>query len=110
MLPRRARLVTRSPCHVDGAAATAAPSSWWAYAFPDRLFEVYQTRPAAATPAPTTVAETTGCSGRIPASRSRSGTALENVSIGQPRSFALLRRARSGLTTFGRPTAWSPGP
>ena len=41
--------------------------------------------------------------------RSRSGTALENVSIGQSRSMAILRSARSALTAYGWPTASSIG-
>src|SRR5581483_10139917 len=41
--------------------------------------------------------------------RSRNDTGLENVSIGQPRAAASLRRARSGFTAVGCPTVSSIG-
>ncbi|CNL73787.1 Uncharacterised protein [Mycobacterium tuberculosis] len=41
--------------------------------------------------------------------RSRSDTGREKLSTGHPRSFASLRKPRSGLTTLGWPTTSSMG-
>src|SRR5205823_1212191 len=77
---------------------------------PSRPLAVYQTRPAAAAAAPMAVAASTGLGGTEKVGmRRRSDTGRLNTSTGQPRLAASRRRARSGLTAYGWPTASSSG-
>src|SRR3954447_494232 len=66
----------------------------------------YQASPTTAAPTPTAAPVTTGVGGP---KRARIGTGRVNSRIGQSRSAAALRSARSGLTTGGWPTASSIG-
>ena len=74
-----------------------------------RRCNAYQAAPTAATLALATLRVAVACGGRSPEIRSRSGTPFANVRIGQPRSTAILRSARSGLTDVGWPTSSSRG-